>query len=532
MKLQGLTIIFLIIILPISLVLNEYVQANIKTLTNQTSYNTRLMDATYDAVKSFQLNTVNNRFSTVSDSKIRDLEASISTFYNTLATSMNASGYSQADLQNYIPAVVYTLYDGYYIYSKYTNFATNETEYGVKPYIYYSARYVVGNGELYDFVVNYTLDNYISVKGIVQGEYINISGFLINPKKVTDISASDSAGYPTSLRYDGLLIQGENLKENLIIINDKNQAETAREYTYYFYNNNKVYVDQNSDGSLNGKYFVYASNKKMYIEVDPNNLCSTSAVRYYYEAKLFSEKIQNLLGTITAHDAVDGEKQKMTLASETGHSKIFEFNETNDPLLDTSTFNEHRKSIIRNSIETNLAVAISTYKDQTTSSYEFVLPKISEKEWEKVVTNVSVISFMQGIPMGAKFFNNYCIVTNNKNKEYVSKDAVYITTNNNEFHRAGCKDLAERQDSITGGYLGLDFERQKIEIAQGNTVYFYPRKELQCYSCIVNVGKVNNIDDVISGKAKTSNGGDIQRLRTVYLTVLAREKYELYKTTR
>ena len=32
---------------------------------------------------------------------------------------MNVTGYSQKIMQTYIPAVVFTLYDGYYIYSKY-----------------------------------------------------------------------------------------------------------------------------------------------------------------------------------------------------------------------------------------------------------------------------------------------------------------------------------------------------------------------------------------------------------------------------
>lgn len=243
MKLQGYAIIFIIIILPISLILSSYVQAQIKTITNQNLYATKLRDATYDAVKAFQLNTVNNRFSTVSDSKIRDIESSISTFYNTLGTSFNASGYTQKDLQDYIPAVLYTLYDGYYIYSKYNNEYINDTEYGVKPYIYYSARYVVANGSQYDFVINYTLDNYISIRGIVAGNYINKSGFLINPQKVTGEAGFDSQGYPTSLYYDGLHITGEDLKEYLIIVDEKNIPQPAEQYTYYYYNKNKVYAD-------------------------------------------------------------------------------------------------------------------------------------------------------------------------------------------------------------------------------------------------------------------------------------------------
>lgn len=57
MKLQNLAIIFIIIILPISLVLAEYTQSRVQTLNLQLSYDTRLYNATYDAIKAFQLNT-------------------------------------------------------------------------------------------------------------------------------------------------------------------------------------------------------------------------------------------------------------------------------------------------------------------------------------------------------------------------------------------------------------------------------------------------------------------------------------------
>ena len=54
MKLQHLAIIFIIIILPISLVVGEYIQAQIDTIYMQTQYSKKLQDATYDAMKAFQ----------------------------------------------------------------------------------------------------------------------------------------------------------------------------------------------------------------------------------------------------------------------------------------------------------------------------------------------------------------------------------------------------------------------------------------------------------------------------------------------
>ena len=121
MKLQHLAVIFVIIIVPISLVMASYIQNQIDAIAMQTDYDRTLISATYDAVKAFQLNTVNNKYSNISDSKIRDIEASVNTFYNSLISSMLEYAISIDDLQAYVPAMLFTLYDGYYIYSSYDN---------------------------------------------------------------------------------------------------------------------------------------------------------------------------------------------------------------------------------------------------------------------------------------------------------------------------------------------------------------------------------------------------------------------------
>ena len=183
MKIQGLAVIFAIIIIPISLVISTYVQSQVDTITLQTSYDTKLDNATHDAVKAFQLNEINSNTQNVDTEKIRDIEASINTFYNSLATSLGTSGFSEDELSRYIPALVYTLYDGYYIYAPFQNISNPNASFenGLKPYIYYSARYQKGST---DIVVNYTLDNYITIYGNVGGNYVTRSGYLINPDDV------------------------------------------------------------------------------------------------------------------------------------------------------------------------------------------------------------------------------------------------------------------------------------------------------------------------------------------------------------
>ena len=84
MKIQLIAVVFIIIMIPIITVTALYIRSEIDTITLQSKYNTKLSVATYDSVIAFQINTVNNRYSSVSDSKIRDIDAAVNTFFNSL----------------------------------------------------------------------------------------------------------------------------------------------------------------------------------------------------------------------------------------------------------------------------------------------------------------------------------------------------------------------------------------------------------------------------------------------------------------
>ena len=184
MRIQDLAIIFIIIILPISIVLGAYTQMQISTISLQTEYDMKLIAATSDAIKAFQINTANSSTSDIANSKIRDIEASVSTFKASIKSVFGMNGYSEDEMNEYIPALVYTMYDGFYIYSRFNNQnylyevdengnVTNnpldkngENVFGLKPYISYSVKYNP-NSDL-DIVITYSLDNYISIKGMVR----------------------------------------------------------------------------------------------------------------------------------------------------------------------------------------------------------------------------------------------------------------------------------------------------------------------------------------------------------------------------
>ena len=117
MKLQGFSVIFTLVCIPLLLVLSYYISLQVDTITLQNEYNSKLLSATYDAVSAFELNTANEDLSTVSDSLRTIIEASNSIFFNTLSTNMGLSNASKSYVEPYIPSVLYTLYDGYYIFA-------------------------------------------------------------------------------------------------------------------------------------------------------------------------------------------------------------------------------------------------------------------------------------------------------------------------------------------------------------------------------------------------------------------------------
>ena len=69
-------------------------------------------------------------------------------------------------------------------------------------------------------------------------------------------------------------------------------------------------------------------------------------------------------------------------------------------------------SVIRYSIERNLSIAIANYNNYSGVTTNFQMPELKENEWEKILNNISIISFLQGLNIGGKIYNGYSIITN------------------------------------------------------------------------------------------------------------------------
>lgn len=540
MKLQNLGVIFIIIILPISMILNAYVGNQVKTLSLQASYDTKLNNATYDALKAFQLNTINSDTSDLANSKLRDIEASANTFFNSIASNFNMVGYNRDILADYVPALVYTMYDGYYIYSPYTNTLDNtnsndienpitgaiemgpsdaqilnpdnpeavDATYkegdklsGVKPYIFYSCRYIRGSD---DFVITYSLDNYITIQGVINNGWVNDAGYLL-----------DNIGTDGST-YRGITIDSDisNMASEQVYVPGAT-GENPREYPYIRLNGVKYYYDKES------KSWFSIMNGEKYKQ-DNFEPKTTAARQYYKEAKEFTERVRNTykLFDLKGTDAVD--ENGVKLGEKLGNYTIF--TDSNNSIEDSnSNFNQQRLAVIRYSIEKNLSIAIANYNNG--GNYDFQMPVLKENEWDKILNHVSIISFLQGLSIGGKIYNGHSIITNNKNQEVVNEESIYILTKDGRYHRANDRDIAD--DSVVEGIFNIDLERKSYTKDDGE-YYFFPKYALNggCYNCIVRQTSVDETENFYQYMAGKGNG----KLAQAYFTALGRERYGMYKT--
>ena len=595
MKISGLALLAIIIILPMAILLNSYASNQIKTIDLQVSYDSKLQSSTYDAIKAFQLNMANSTTSDIANSKIRDIEASVTTFYNSLAGNFKMSGYGEDVLKNYVPAIVYTLYDGYYIYSAYDNkldestinsleddstYSDGQEINGLKPYIYYSCRYKRGQD---DFVITYTLDNYITIQGVIDGENVNDSGYLLTGvNKVGD-----------NYTYRGITIgvedgRNEGLSQKVYIPNETekitnpetNTITTVEKYNPTAFENKINVQDNQAQEHLAGWIVKYPYKKingaKYYVgnitgngeevfsmindEILPQNnktvdsiINNDNAINFYKEAYEFKERVLNdyNLGDLSTEDAVDVEGNRYTDENTPFTIKRDIFKELYGASTyyiedENSDFNAHRLEIIKDSIESNLIVAISNYNKVSTSDVNFAMPKLEEYEWEQLTENISVITFLQGLNIGGKVYNGHAIVQNDINEDFVSEESIYLLdTQAGEYYKFTDPEVLNKDLNNTIGIYNVDFERRTglatwrnpdgIDEVYEQTIYYYPRGDQASYNSIINPNFENSGQSIselmkeYASRGETSKEGQLAKL---YYTALARERYGQYRVTR
>lgn len=527
MSLDKLAVIFIIIVLPISVILSTYTNLQVETLKLQSEYDSKLYNATYDAMSAYQLNSFNEDTSDLAASKMRLIKASANAFFNSMANNFEMQGQRVEDLQSYVPALVFTMYDGYYIYSRYTNtldftyggsgtptynptYKHGDPLYGVQPFIYYSCRYKTSRGD--DFVITYTLDNYISIQGKVDGKWINDSGYLLNPDEIIIDSN-------TKITYKGTSINTENKLEEYIGVN---------KYTYHKINGVKYYYDKDykkkdSSGTLvsSPRWFTLLNGKKVYTSDTFDTNKDKSAYYYYKSAKEFSERVKNTYGLtgLTPDNSTEDAFSGNTDA-------IFDFTGIEGP---ESNFNKHRTAVIRNTIEKTLPIAIANYNNYSEVT-NFQMPKLNDLEWDKLQSNIAIISFLQGLPIKNKIYNGFAIVNNNNNSEVVTEESIYIANggndrdNPNTYYKVNANSIPSGT-SLTGVF-NVDLKRRTY-IEEDDVVqdYYYPK---HYYADPTSVVQSNDVNEMPKGVYAYVDGlGD--NIKSAYYTALGRERFGTYK---
>lgn len=606
MKLQGLSVFFCLIAVPIVLVMTYYIQAQVNTIALQMSYDTKLLDATHDSLVALEINTANEDLSNVSDSLRSIIKASTNIFTNTLATNLGMSNATKSALQPYIPAMLFSLYDGYYIYSptrvpvvctdehgvaiyvgdkgvetaggttpsgltkyKYTpgsdveTSTTVEEDYGMllykvkgedtyvtavddsvlefktdyvlKSYVPYAARYKDGSN--LDIQINYTLDNYVNIYGTINGVYYTKSGYYTNFKIDNCISPVGNA---------------------LIYYGDEEIEE--------FCNNkaNQIELDVEIDGET---YHIKTTDDET-----GGSSQAREAIKYYLKSYSFSEWVRKSLGNRLEEchiqerisDETDDSYKKSLYGDDDSrvvetdlivkfkdkHGRIFDINQ--NPESDDSTFVNHKHEVMKNSMQYNLNLAMSTYNEMNMSAYSFHMPVVDEETWGRVTSRVSVLAFMQGFKCGLKTYNNYACVSSTNNEFTVLPEEIYyvgtpdgtvtgasgLDDANTQYHRINCPKFNEMLDSWSVGddtiernissFVSKEIKYDKI-YSKLDDAYLFDHKNLACYTCI------------ISGNYKTDVGGveeyrlfDFNNLsdkaKETYIIALGKEREELYKT--
>ena len=380
MKIQHWAIIFLIIIIPFSIVCRNVINNKILTLRDETRYNNIIDNASFDAVA--QLKEFDNEFGLGKNIPLNKsiMNAVIDRFFNTLCVNFNLPAnreVAEAYFDRYIPAIVIIGYDGLYVYSCEN---TNEGyKFVLKPKIPYA--YKVPNSTM---TINFTLDNYVKV-------YIPDETF-VQGYELEDGSTSGThviggyVGVNPDFNGDGIndIIQG-NYNPYGISLNSENDIKNFLASV--------MVKSQTNDGNLS--FFLYTWG---------------NAAGVYWNSNSTPGKLKELLVT----DGKISDSQLLNYQADFSNVNVdYQYDDDMQVIGDASLFHKTRRDTIIDTITKTLQFEFNehnAYAKALGVTYNFVLPSISRDQWNNTIDDMSVLSFIQGLPIGTDlFYNNYSL---------------------------------------------------------------------------------------------------------------------------
>ncbi|MGC6583732.1 hypothetical protein ACPV3A_02020 [Paenibacillus sp. Dod16] len=124
------------------------------------------------------------------------------------------------------------------------------------------------------------------------------------------------------------------------------------------------------------------------------------------------------------------------------------------PLIhDTTNFDNIRRQTIVSLIQSDLEYEINKHNNLVRRygvSYTFTLPSIDQEEWDNTIDDVGVLAFVQGIPVGTKYYNNFAL----GGARIIKKQEITgITVNGTKYYydRSVCKSGVMNHETFISG---------------------------------------------------------------------------------
>ena len=158
------------------------------------------------------------------------------------------------------------------------------------------------------------------------------------------------------------------------------------------------------------------------------------------------------------------------------YSDIYNDAAHNTPTLDddVSEFNIKRREVIISLITSTLNEKMNKhnrYADMMGVTYDFYLPEIKDSEWINSIDDISIMAFIQGIPVGTdSYYNNYALGS----ARIVRAERYYALTDGSGiyYHKKDCQDLIDGTKYDTAGEpKNVDAFLSKISAAKAG---YYP----------------------------------------------------------
>lgn len=352
MKIIHWTIIFILIVVPFSLVCRNIINTRFLALKDEVRINNAIDTATHDAVDLLvEIAEINGGKNIELNPDI--CEAAIEQFFNTMSVNYNMpyNEGSKEYLCAYIPAIIIVGYNGFYIYS--AEETSDGVEHVLKPKIPYSYEDENGN------VINFTLGNEMSIY-VDYLDKIYSGEFTFNLNDSTAYDAVDEI-------YEGFTLD------------DLQYVTTDLSYILYREKNARA------EEIFAGDDFLLEGNPLEDYTYDANGV---------------------LIG-------------------------------------EASPFHQKRREVITNLIVSALTEEVTqhnSYAQLLGVNYTFNVPDVSKSEWIHAIDDVSILSFIQGIPVGTnQYYNNYAL----GGSRITRGSYIYVTEKegNRYYHKESCTEI-------------------------------------------------------------------------------------------